>query len=251
MIHPYDFLREIGLNKSEAKLYIAGLELGSSKVRTLMDATQIRKPNIYHALNGLVAKGLADESKSGKELWYVMKPPQEIEHFVDAEISKFSQTASQLDEIVQFFPKPKREKSDHAISRQFVGDKAIKTAIDLALFCESKHWDIVAPIDNFIAQSDKSYINYFKTTRKKQSITSRSLWESRFAEKDLTLADLISRKPRYLPETYKGKFSGMMILFDKKVLFVGLGQADLLTSQDIFSVCNMLFDSLWSVSKKP
>lgn len=251
MTHPYDFLREIGLNKSEARLYIAGLELGKSKVRVLMNATQVKKPNIYHALNGLCTKGLADESKDGKELSYTMKPPAEIKDFLNSEMARYERTASQLDVVSQYFPQTKVSKNDKAVSRQFIGDEAVKKAIDIALHCEGKHWDIVAPVDNFIAQSDKDYINYFKVTRKQQQITSRSLWESRFSEKDLTLADLISRKPRYLPENYKGKFSGMMILFDKKVLFVGLGQADMLTSKDIFSVCNMLFDSLWSVSKKP
>lgn len=251
MNNPYDFLLEIGLNKSQARLYLAGLKLGSSKVSQLMTETGVKKPNIYVALDGLVENNLALESKVGKELIFTMEQPSALSDYVAVQAQQVAQKGSRLGEVIESFPKTKTNPKPSSPAKHFLGEEKIKKAIDIALSCQSRHWDIVAPVDNFIARCDKSYIGYFKKARRGQRITSRSLWESKFADKDLTLSDLISRKPRYLPEKYKGNFSGMMILFDKKVLFVGLSQAELIIDPDTYSVCNLLFDSLWSVSQKP
>lgn len=252
MMHPRDYLHEVGLSNSETLLYLKGLELGKSGVARLCAETGVKRPTAYHALNQLVAKGLATETKDGKELRYVMAKPEEIETYIQGRIGDLGKRASQLDGLLGLFPTTSTSiKTNGTPARTFVGDEEVKRALDLALYCSSRRWDIIAPVQNFIAKNDKGYIRYFKDTREAQGITSRSLWEGKLSDKDLSLRDIISRKPRYLPRKYAGTFSSMLIVFDTKVLIVGLQEATLLQDESSYQMCSMLFDALWSVSDKP
>lgn len=247
------YLGEIGLSPSEITLYMAGLGLGTCGVAQLVTQTGMKRPTVYYALNELVAKGLTRETKVGKELSYVMVPPSEIGVFIRSKIAELSEKERRLDQFLPLFP---REVTSPLASQvhQFTGKDEVRQLIDMALYCQQKRWDIIAPKDNFIAGSDDAYIAYFKRTREAQGIVSQSLWEKKLTGRELNIRDIISRKPRYLPKEYQGKFKSMIILFDKSVALIGSSKSQeglLIRSRDYYDILSVLFEAMWSKADKP
>jgi sugar-specific transcriptional regulator TrmB len=255
MIHPKDYLRQIGLSNSEIALYLAGLTLAEATVNALVQATELKRPTVYHGLAALVTKGLATEVKEGKELRYTMLPPDQIEGYIQGRVGQLQQQATVLEQILPLFPTmPATEGPKSAIIRRFSGQEQVRALIDQALHCKGRHWDILAPRQNFIAESDPAYINHFKRVRKERAIQSCTLWEGKWEEGTISLADVMHRKPRYLPHAYDGRFKAMMIIFDKKVAFIGSYQqqeAILIESPEVVELQTMLFEALWAQAKKP
>lgn len=249
-----DFLQQIGLSKSEVSLYLIGLTMPQATVSQLTIATKLKRPTVYHGLNALVEKGLTTEVKEAKELQYTMRSPDHIEEYINGQVGAMQQQASLLGDLISQFPEAPKTAGQPAIIQHFTGIQQVRELIDKALYCSSHHWDIVAPRQNFIAESDEAYIRHFKQVRKQQNIQSCTLWEGKWEQGKISLADVMHRKPRYLPREYDGRFKAMMILFDKKVAFIGSyaqQEALLIESKEIHDFQQMLFEALWAQAKKP
>jgi len=68
-------LVDIGLSRSEAKIYLALLRDGVSTVTKISDATKLHRANIYDALKKLVSRGLATYmQKEGVSLYEAVEP---------------------------------------------------------------------------------------------------------------------------------------------------------------------------------
>ena len=68
----------------------------------------------------------------------------------------------------------------------------------------------------------------------------------------LTLRDIISRNPRYLPVKYRGRFTAVIIIFDDKIAYISSLKNTgslLIQSPDFSSTMRVMFDSLWDASK--
>ncbi len=248
------YLQQIGLSPSEVTLYLAGLKLGETGVNELVFHTSIKRPTAYHALNALVTKGLANETKTGRELVYVMRPPTDITGYLHTKIGDLSEQERQLAAFLPLFPKQSVQSDTKLSVHQYHGEGEVRRLIDMALYCQRKRWDIIAPKDNFIASSDAAYIQYFKKTREMQGIVSRSLWEQKLGRGELNLHDIISRKPRYLPQEYIGRFKSMMILFDDSVAMISSYDQQeglLIESSEYYDLLKILFEGLWIKADKP
>lgn len=254
MMSIQEYLQSIGLSGSETALYLSGLKIGETGVQELVSRTGIKRPTAYHALNELVSKGLADEKKRGKNLAYVMRPPADIAGFIHSKMSDLSEQERKLDQLMPLFPKPSFLSPHSELSvRQYAGEESVRRLIDVALHCRGKTWDILAPRNNFIAYSDKAYIDYFKRVRIQQGIASRSLWEQKVSQRDLRLQDVATRKPRYLPQAYRGKFQSMMILFDNSVALISPYEQQeglLIQSGEYRNLLGILFEAMWAQAEK-
>jgi sugar-specific transcriptional regulator TrmB len=56
-----DFLLKVGLTKTQAKVYLALLKLGTAKARALFKYTNVARPEIYRALDELQKLGLVEK----------------------------------------------------------------------------------------------------------------------------------------------------------------------------------------------
>lgn len=87
-------LQKLGLNKHEAKVYLANLSLGPVSANQLADNTKIKRATVYLALANLSKEGLVSESFVGKKRLFEAEKPQKLEKLtkrmrrqtIDAEI---------------------------------------------------------------------------------------------------------------------------------------------------------------------
>lgn len=245
-------LQKFGLTKTEAEIYIFGLNHSSIGVSELTKKTQINRTTIYHALETLQSKGLCAKKSVGSKLVFNMTEPDKIKNLLDERISILEKQKDDLTELIPLFNLTKTNLEKTQVYH-YEGIEGIKLAIEDALYCKNKHWDIISPIKNFFSEFDKDYASYFIQTRKKKNLTSRSLWETTPSHKNLSPEILKERNPRILPSVMHGKFKSVICLYDEKVLIISSVQtlsAILIQDPEFNETMSAVFEGLWSASKE-
>ena len=246
-------LQKIGLTETEAQIYLTGLEYSSIGVKELEKKTRIKRTTIYHALDTLMYKGLAAKKGTESKYLFTMTAPDKIHTLIDRDIRKLKKKNKELAKILPLLEqRTKKEKATLKIAH-YEGIEGIKLAVEEALYCRSKHWEIIAPHKNFFSDFNKNYAKYFMKTRRENKITARTLWEGERDKKILSKEEIKIRNPRFLPKEMYKKFGTVIIIFDDKVLTISPLEelsAILIQSEEMRDTFLAIFDGLWSMSKK-
>ncbi|HTM67913.1 MAG TPA: helix-turn-helix domain-containing protein [Candidatus Binatia bacterium] len=248
-----ELVRDLGLTDTEARVYLEGLGSPASRVRDLVRRTGIKRPTVYHALETLVAKGIASKRTDGATLRFAMAPPDRIGALLAREADAVARRQAALAALL-----PRLRRRDAAAPAamevaQYEGAAGVKTLVDEALYCRSGRWDIIAPRKNFFSDFDPAYARSFMEARRRRGIVARSLWERPEAtSRVLSAEDLRLRRPRYLPKVMHGKFPAVIILFDDKVAMISSAKEPagaLIRSAEMHATLAAMFEGLWSVSE--
>lgn len=125
-----DLLEEIGLTKSEVKVYLALLDLGSSTTGKIVDKSKASSSKIYEILDKLIQKGLVSFIiKSGVKHFEAASPERILDYMKEKE-DKIHQQSKDLKELIpelELKQKLSRYKSEATI---FKGVEGAKTAFD-------------------------------------------------------------------------------------------------------------------------
>lgn len=245
-----DLLRSFGLSDTETSLYLTGLRLGTASVGELVRQTGIVRTTAYHAIETLQQKGLAAETKSEGKSLVTMSQPSALASLIARHQSELSQLEGELKMLLPVFPQPSNTSSASVI--QYEGVEGVQAAIEEALWCRKKQWEIIAPSYNILSTLPEAYQQYFLEQRGKRGIVARSLWEKDPARRLLGDAEIAERNPRFLPKAMLGKFKNLIIIFDDSVLVVGSKKqpkAVRIISAEMSQTIRTLFDGLWETAE--
>ncbi len=248
------YLESIGLSKTESQLYLAGLKTPLS-VDDLIRGTAIKRSTAYHAMETLQLKGLVSSHRSDGRLIFTMSAPGRIASYLDNQSSEIERKQVELDRLLSAFPSPAMPKDSSCQVEYYESIEGVKKVIDIALECKRPEWQIIAPKQNFFSEYDQDYARYYLTKRRAHRIKAKTLWETSMqgsGSGKLTLRDIISRNPRYLPVKYRGRFTAVIIIFDDKIAYISSLKNTgslLIQSPDFSSTMRVMFDSLWDASK--
>ncbi|MEY4744239.1 MAG: hypothetical protein RL272_184, partial [Candidatus Parcubacteria bacterium] len=64
-------LQKIGLSENEAKVYLAGLELGPSTAQMMAAKATVSRPTTYIMIESLIKRGLMSSFQKGKKRYFV------------------------------------------------------------------------------------------------------------------------------------------------------------------------------------
>ncbi|OGL63181.1 hypothetical protein A3C09_04500 [Candidatus Uhrbacteria bacterium RIFCSPHIGHO2_02_FULL_47_44] len=253
MKNPESFLQSLGLTQTESTVYLAGLSHNGTNAQALAKQTGIKRPTVYYALETLMQKGLVTKKGVGNRRVYSMTSPENLKTFVDAQISEMQTKKQSLDGFVETLLKQQGVVTPTSSVSHYEGIEGVKLVVEEALYCKSRHWDILAPKKNFFSEFDAEYAKYYLDARKRRRITSRSLWEKVGGKSSVSREVIAERQPRYLPEVMSGRFQSVMILFDDRVLFISSYKslsAILIQSDEMHQFLLAMFDGLWAGAEK-
>lgn len=249
-----EILIELGLTNTEATIYLSGLGVNSIGVQEISKKTGIKRPTIYHALNTLVEKGLVAEKKRESRVLFSMCPPEQIKSYLERQKEKLEVQEKKLESILPFLNQQGKNSDKGKFSIvEYKGIEGVKMVLDIAFYCKSEHWDIIAPFNNFLREYGEEYSRYYLKAREVNNITTRTLWERAFSTRRLTAQEVRIRNPRYMPKNMEGRFQSMIFIFDDKVAIISPMKelsAILITSKEINQMFTALFDGIWEVSEK-
>lgn len=100
-----EFIQSLGFNESEAKMYLALLELGTAKVSKVTERAGLGRTLGYHIMDKLLEYGIVEEVKSPGSpiIHYVAKHPEHLAKHVSHEAIKWEETVNELKERLPEF----------------------------------------------------------------------------------------------------------------------------------------------------
>jgi HTH-type transcriptional regulator, sugar sensing transcriptional regulator len=123
-------LEEIGLNKSEVKVYLSLLKLGASSTGPIINDSKTANSKIYEVLEKLIQKGLVSHFIKGGVKYYKSASPKMILEYLKEEKNKIDNQESKINQILPMLLQFQKEKESDKEATIFTGPRGIKTAFN-------------------------------------------------------------------------------------------------------------------------
>lgn len=105
MLH--EKLQKAGLNETEAKIYLAALELGQTSVSRIARKSGIKRTTVYLSLENLIHKGLMSQIVKDGKKYFFAEDPRNLERLMKRKKRTHRKTSSQP----HVFCQPHRQKT--------------------------------------------------------------------------------------------------------------------------------------------
>lgn len=125
-----ELLEEIGLTKSEVKVYLALLELGSSSTGKIIDKSKASSSKIYEILDRLMQKGLASFIIKSGIKYFEAASPQRIMDYMKEKERKFNEQKSELKKLLPELELKRTISKYKSEATVFKGMKGMETAFN-------------------------------------------------------------------------------------------------------------------------
>lgn len=93
-------LEQIGLSENEAKVYLAGLELGPATAQQLAAKAIVSRPNTYIMIESLIKRGLMSSFMKGKKKMYVSGQPTQLLYILDQQRKRIEEKTESIKKII-------------------------------------------------------------------------------------------------------------------------------------------------------
>lgn len=242
-------LEEIGLTDSEIKVYLALLELGSSKKGPIVKKAGITSSKIYEVIDKLIERGLASYVLKDKVKYFNTAPPSRIKDYLKEKEAKLKEQETELDKLLpslELKQKLTEKKTDAEVYRGWRGMQTVyndlleslKSKDEFYIFGASRGMDI---------KKVKSFYTRFNEKIKKKKLKANIIFNEN-ARGNIPNVEKTA-KVKYLDHTtpseiliYKNKTA--VVLLEKEPLII------LIRGESIAKSFKAYFDVMWMVAKK-
>lgn len=238
-----DVLEELGLTRTEIKVYITLLELGASSAGVILEKSRLPNSTVHRDLNSLIERGVINFVFEGKRKIYQATNPELFFEFIEEKKRKF---AEMLPELKQ------RQKS--AVKEEFAstykGVRGIKEAYAIMISAKGQEYNtfgggpITAEIMGFTW-----WLNLHKR-RIANKLPSRQVFDASVRKGGEEIARNPLTKIRYLSRDF-AQFQETVIVGDMVVIavFSENPYAFLIKDKNVAQSYRKYFELLWGVAK--
>ncbi len=117
-------LVKIGLAETEAKTYLALLELGSGTVTSITHRASITRTLGYHSLDQLIAFDLVEQKKNSQPAEFHVKHPRKLIEYAERQKTMWSNRINDAENLL-----PKLESSYTMLGRPFLSNRVGEEAV--------------------------------------------------------------------------------------------------------------------------
>lgn len=249
--HLESLCRKIGLEGKESTLFIRIATNGRATATTLSEASGLNRATTYHVVGTLHQKGLVQRELLNGSYYYFVSDEATIEGYINKKIYELENAKETITNVFKRIPKRAHSGSDASV-QTFSGEEGVMFAFEIAFQARKKEWDVIAPKNNFLSETNEAFVERY--LKKRKNISTRTLWELDSSKKLPAPLILKERNVHYLSDEYRNTFTSLIIIFDQSALFVSHhkdGSATLIQSESIVSTLRVLFDMAWKSAIVP
>lgn len=191
-------LESIGLTKNESLVYIALLQIGTSKTGGILKKSKLNSGKIYEILENLKTKGLVSESIINNIKYFTAAPPSEILEYMQEKREAIQQQENSLKSILPDIEKLRSSLKKEVKAVTYTGLRGIKTAADEALASMDPNENILAM--GVTEVKDKKFNEFWKN------------WQVRRISKKISMKMIFSERSDYYLSFKKIKYIEARIL---------------------------------------
>ena len=181
-------LRKLGLAEKEARVYLAGLELGPGSVQKIAESVGIPRPTAYQIIRKLEEKGLFVEVKQAKKRYFTAQSPGKILGLLRVQKKELEEKEREFIRIISALESKYSFKGEVKI---FKGEDGLKALEEIISFSSTPNLILINPKAIPIKASGQEKI--FQKIKK--------------------------RTGKIIIQKINSKIDGSLIIFDKVVFF--------------------------------
>jgi len=121
-------LEQIGLNKSEIKVYLTLLKLGSSTTGPIITKSKTANSKIYEVLDKLIQKGLVSHFVKENVKYYKATNPRMLLYYLDERKEKIENEKERINKLLPSLMAYSEENEEENEAVIFSGSRGVKTA---------------------------------------------------------------------------------------------------------------------------
>jgi sugar-specific transcriptional regulator TrmB len=132
-------LKQLGLNDTEIKVYVALLELGTTSAGELLKTIELHRGLLYDTLDRLIEKGIASYVIKNNRKYFEATPPESLLDFAEQKVMEATQIKHEVLDIIPALNAMRKISSEDQDVTLFKGTKGIKSVLDRMLEAKEVH----------------------------------------------------------------------------------------------------------------
>jgi HTH-type transcriptional regulator, sugar sensing transcriptional regulator len=232
-------LQEFGLSNTEAKVYLALLEIGKSQAGEITKKSTVNRTNVYDALERLIKKGLVSYVNENNKKVFEAVNPERLQEIVEEKQAKLGKV---IQELKTRYSRGKTEE-DASI---FKGKNGIKSIFEDVL---KEKKDLFAyGAESRFKEMFPFYQKHWNDERARLGIKVKMIYNEK-VRKTKKAEHLKLLEMKFLPETYD--FPSMVMVYaDKVVTVVWLEEpfGFMIKSKEAVKSNMNFFELLWKIA---
>lgn len=247
-----EILEEIGLTKTEIKIYIALLKLGESTTTNLIREAEIHASKVYEYLDRLISKGLVTYSIKSNKKHFSVTDPIFLKEFLKEKQNNLDNQSKKIDDLIPELIKMQKFEKDKIEFQVYEGIKGIKSFYEHILEAmDSKDVSHLIGAPKIANEILEAYLLDWHKRRIKKGIHCKYIYDSDVRSYGEVRKKMKDTEVKYLPKNIS---SPMWIEISKD--YVGIGHIKSKNAV-IFSIKDKeiakgyldYFEILWKASK--
>lgn len=240
-------LAELGLHETEARFYLAALELGGAPIRTIAEKAGISRTNAYDVLSRLINQGLVTGTEgAGKSMQVAAVNPDRLSELFDHRQRKLQTILPELRSLhVGSESKPR--------VRYYAGPEGIKSVLEETLECRSKRLVGILSMRDLYVVPGRTWMDGLVRRRIEAGVQLRVI---RARSNDLHPHWKASTKELRALRFAPAEFASTMTtyVYDEKVAIISSQRENFamtIESKEFANLQRQLFEALWAASSVP
>lgn len=229
-------LEEIGLTKTEIKIYLSLLKLGQTTTTKIVRDAEIHASKVYEFLDKLIQKGLVSYVIKSNKKYFSAANPSLLKEFLKEKENKIKEQEKEINKIIPHLNEITKEGEDIIQSEIYEGIGGLKSVYEKSLSLMKKgdiHYIIGAPrIGNELVEG---YLLDWHKRRIKKGIECKYIYDSNVRDYGKVRQEMPFTKVKYLPKNIvspmwievfgdyvaighiKGKNTSLFLIHDKEI----------------------------------
>lgn len=243
-----DQLIDVGLTPGEAKVYLAMIHIGPSRVGKIVEMSGVSQSKIYNVLDRLILKGLASYNLQDNIKYFQSLEPSRLHEYIQRKEDEVRRQKEALTQIISDLSKNVNA-AKRSTSEIFMGERSLRSAY-MTLLSDSKRGDILRyfyPYSNAHENASPFYSRFYKY-QKSKGLVERGIVNSDFKNSQHFKEIPKDVKLRHVNFPLPGTidiFADKLLIIDWKTI-TGI----LITSSEIAGIFVDYFDSIWKIAQR-
>lgn len=232
------FLKNLGLEEKDQKVYIALLKLGDASVSRIAREARTKRTTTYHILENLKEKGLISSYIEKGTKRFVAESPNKLRNVLEGQLSALEKYLPQL----QSFYNLAKSKTE---IKFFEGEEGAKQISEDALSSKEKIIYSLGSIKN-VKEAIGVSIRFTKRRVTKKIFEKALRIKKEFGEDYLRRQKEEFKEVRFLPEDLE--IPVLILIYGKKVGVICSpeeGFSFIIESEDFSQTMKLIFEALW------
>lgn len=230
-------LEKFGLSEKEARVYLAGLELGTSSASDISKKSKVNRSNVYEILRRLIEKEVFSETFRKTKKYFIPTHPKELEKAYLETLGTVTLSLENISNITEGKPKI-----------YFYDDiDNIRSAYERIIESENKH-TLGFAFDDVSEKLGEEWLETYIQKRKDRRLHTKTIAAGFMGSKKWTSRDAQDERRTKIISQEHGDLDTNVEIFGEKVFITSLKGETMgliIESKKIADTMRVIFNTLW------